>query len=82
MQTPSSQSFTWKGQSYEIRVTKDAGRTTVAAFRDGKPALPFTCSVDWETAARFQATIGTDPVWDPSEGLVDFIRQAIKEHYR
>lgn len=77
----STHSFRWKDQDFEIRVTREGGRTTAAAFQNGEPALPFTCSVDFETSARFKARHGLDPVYDPVEGLVKCIQDGIETYY-
>lgn len=79
----STHPFTWNGKEFEIRVTLgEDGRTTAAAFLGDKPALPFTSSVDFETATRFRMTFGMDPVYDPVEGLVRFLEEAIRENHR
>lgn len=73
-----AKTFQWKDNSYEIFVTRGAARTTVQVLSNGRPVLPFTYSVDFQTAANFKAAFGEDPIAGSENGLLKLAEDDVK----
>lgn len=73
-----AKTFQWKGKSFDVFVTRESARTTVQVLSNGQPVLPFTYSVDFETATNFKAMSGEDAVTGSENGLVQLAEGDVK----
>jgi len=61
-QTIDSIPFDLGGDSYEIRVEVEGASVYVNPCKDGTRILPYTISVDYDTAFDYQKVRGEDPI--------------------
>ncbi len=60
MSIPKSIPFTFEEQNYEVRVESLASEIKVRVYLDGKPANPWSYSVDYPVADDFAFEYGED----------------------